>query len=75
MTQESARDPLSIKKISENDKMATFGRLSGSNLLSQNKLIDDDLTLNSLEISEASKIKTRKSQGLLLSCTQVNSSS
>ena len=38
--------------------MATFGRLSGSNLLSPNKLIDDDLTLNSLDISEASKIKT-----------------
>ena len=38
------------------------------------KLINDDLTLNLLEISEASKIKTRISQQLLLSCTQVNSS-
>ena len=36
---------------------------------------DDDLTLIFLDISEASKIKTRKSQGLLLSCAQVNSSS
>ena len=36
---------------------------------------DDDLTLIFLDISEASKIKTRKSQGLLLSYTQVNSSS
>ena len=42
--------------------------------LSPNKLINDDLTLNCLDISEASKIKTRKSQGLLLSCNQVNSS-
>ena len=25
-TQELARDPLSIRKISENDKIATFGR-------------------------------------------------
>ena len=37
-------------------------------------LIDDDLTLIFLDILEGSKTKTRKSQGLLLSCTQVNSS-
>ena len=35
----------------------------------------NDLALNLLEISEGTKIKTRKSKGLLLSCTQVTSSS
>ena len=44
-------------------------------VLSPNKLTDDHLTLKFLDISEASKIETRKSRGLLLSCTQVNSSS
>ena len=39
-----------------------------TSLLSPNKMI------KILDISEASKIKTRKSQGLPLICTQVNSS-
>ena len=43
--------------------------------ITPNKLIDDDLTLNVLDISEASIIKTRKNQGLQLSYTQVNWSS
>ena len=30
-TQELAQDPLSIRKISENDKITTFGHLSGVN--------------------------------------------
>ena len=36
---------------------------------------DNDLTLNIFDISEASEIKTRKSNGLLMSSIQVNSSS
>ena len=47
----------------------------GSSFLIPNKLIDDDLTPIFFDIFEASKIKTRKIQGLLLSCTHVNSSS
>ena len=43
--------------------------------LSPNKLIEDDLTLNVLDISEAQNQNEKKSQGLLMSYTQVNSSS
>ena len=42
--------------------------------LSPNRLIEDDLTLNVLDISEAQNQNEKKSQGLLMSYnTQVNS--
>ena len=70
-------DELTLVELSSNPWLFLVFILNQNlerSLLSPNKLIDDDLTLNCLDISEASKIKTRKSQGLLLSCTQVNSS-
>ena len=67
---ELTREQLSSNPGSE---FRTISRMNIVAFLSPNKGTDD-LTLHFLDISEASKIKIRKNQGLLLSCTQANSS-
>ena len=68
-------DELTLVELSSNPWLFLVFILNQNlerSLLSPNKLIDDDLTLNFLDISEASKTKTGKSQGSDLAKTYLH---